>query len=99
MPFHSKRAIDLTDPPSCPVRPFDLVQLAVLGVRRIVPNALAFPTIRRDRHTAACWTHGRSKFFDLARLSKALMSAELVRRIDALFAIEPQGSGARASGT
>ena len=37
---------------------------------------------------AACWAHGRRKFFDLARLSKAPIATEAVKRIDALFAIE-----------
>ena len=37
---------------------------------------------------AACWAHGRRKFFDLARLNKAPIAAEAVKRIDALFAIE-----------
>jgi transposase len=36
----------------------------------------------------ACWAHGRRNFFDLARLSKAPIAAEAVRRIDVLFAIE-----------
>jgi transposase len=37
---------------------------------------------------AACWAHGRRKFFDLARLSKAPVAAEAIKRIDVLFAIE-----------
>src|SRR5450432_2982776 len=37
---------------------------------------------------AACWAHGRRKFFDLAKLSKAPIAHEAVRRIDELFAIE-----------
>src|SRR4051795_4510292 len=37
---------------------------------------------------AACWAHGRRKFFDLARLSKAPIAAEAVMRVDVLFAIE-----------
>jgi transposase len=37
---------------------------------------------------AACWSHGRRKFFDLAAASKAPIAAEAVRRIDELFAIE-----------
>jgi transposase len=37
---------------------------------------------------AACWAHGRRKFFDLARLSQAPIAAEAVKRIDALFTIE-----------
>jgi transposase len=42
---------------------------------------------------AACWAHGRRKFFDLARLSKAPIAAEAVRRIDVLFAIEREING------
>lgn len=42
---------------------------------------------------AACWAHGRRKFFDLARLSKAPIAAEAVKRIDVLFAIEREISG------
>ena len=37
---------------------------------------------------AACWAHGRRDFFDLAKLDKAPIAAEIVRRIDELFAIE-----------
>ena len=37
---------------------------------------------------AACWAHGRRDFFDLARLAKAPIAVEIVRRIDELFAIE-----------
>jgi transposase len=37
---------------------------------------------------AACWAHGRRKFFELAELQKAPVAIEAVRRIDALFAIE-----------
>lgn len=37
---------------------------------------------------AACWAHGRRKFFDLARINKAPIAAEAVKRIDTLFAIE-----------
>jgi transposase len=39
---------------------------------------------------AACWAHGRRKFFDLARLAQAPIAAEAVERIDVLFAIERQ---------
>jgi transposase len=39
-------------------------------------------------HEAACWSHGRRKFFDLAKTGEAPMAAEAVRRIDELFAIE-----------
>ena len=38
---------------------------------------------------AACWAHGRRKFFELAEVAKARRSrAEAVRRIDAIFAVE-----------
>jgi len=37
---------------------------------------------------AAGWAHARRKFFDLARLQKAPIAIEAVKRIDALFAIE-----------
>jgi transposase len=37
---------------------------------------------------AACWSHGRRKFFDLAKLTKAPIAVEAVRRIDELFEIE-----------
>jgi hypothetical protein len=36
----------------------------------------------------ASWAHGRRDFFDLAKLAKAPIAAEIVRRIDELFAIE-----------
>jgi len=42
---------------------------------------------------AACWAHGRRKFFDLARLNKAPIAAEAVERIDGLFAIEREING------
>jgi transposase len=42
---------------------------------------------------AACWAHGRRKFFDLARLNKAPIAIEAVERIDALFAIEREING------
>jgi transposase len=42
---------------------------------------------------AACWAHGRRKFFDLARLANAPIAAEAVRRIDLLFAIEREING------
>jgi transposase len=42
---------------------------------------------------AACWAHGRRKFFDLARLNKAPIAAETVKRIDGLFAIEREING------
>ena len=37
---------------------------------------------------AACWAHGRRKLFDLAKLSRAPIAIEAVRRIDEIFAIE-----------
>ena len=37
---------------------------------------------------AACWSHGRRKFFELADLRKAPLAVAAVRRIDELFAIE-----------
>jgi transposase len=43
---------------------------------------------------ASCWAHGRRKFFDLARISKAPIAIEAVERIDALFAIEREINGA-----
>jgi transposase len=42
---------------------------------------------------AACWAHGRRKFFDLARLQKAPIAIEAVARIDDLFAIEREING------
>ena len=36
----------------------------------------------------ACWAHARRNFFDLARLKKAPIAIEAVKRIDALFDIE-----------
>jgi transposase len=43
---------------------------------------------------AACWAHARRKFFDLARLRKAPIAIEAVKRIDALFTIEREIHGA-----
>lgn len=45
---------------------------------------------------AACWSHARRKFFDLARLKKAPIAIEAVKRVDALFAIEREINGASA---
>jgi transposase len=42
---------------------------------------------------AACWAHGRRKFFDLAELQKAPIAIEAVCRIDELFAIEREING------
>ena len=45
---------------------------------------------------AACWAHGRRKFFVLADLAKAPLAIEAVRRIDAIFAIERDINGRAA---
>ena len=45
---------------------------------------------------AACWAHARRKFFDLARLQKAPIAIEAVKRIAALFAIEREINGLTA---
>ena len=37
---------------------------------------------------AACWSHGRRKFFVLADVAKAPLALEAVRRIDAIFDVE-----------
>ena len=42
---------------------------------------------------AACWAHGRRKFFELAQLQKAPFAIEAVRRIDEMFAIEREING------
>jgi transposase len=42
---------------------------------------------------AACWSHARRKFFELADLQKAPMAVEAVARIDALFAVEREING------
>jgi transposase len=46
---------------------------------------------------AACWSHGRRHFFELADLRKAPLAVEAVRRIDELFAIERRINGLPAS--
>jgi transposase len=59
------------------------------GVGRLYEaNRKAGPIIE-----AACCAHGRRKFFDLARPSKAPIAAEAVKRIDVLFAIEREING------
>jgi transposase len=45
---------------------------------------------------AACWAHGRRKFYELAELRKAPLAIEAVRRIDQLFAIERTINGLSA---
>ena len=42
---------------------------------------------------AACWSHARRKFYELAQLNKAPIAIETVKRIDALFAIEREING------
>jgi transposase len=42
---------------------------------------------------APCWAHARRKFVDLARLQKAPIAIEAVKRMDALFAIERKING------
>ena len=46
---------------------------------------------------AACWAHGRRKLFDVAKLSKAPIASEAVRRIDEIFAIERTINGRTAA--
>ena len=46
---------------------------------------------------AACWSHARRKFFDLARINKAPIAVAAVDRIDALFAIEREINGMTTS--
>ena len=46
---------------------------------------------------AACWSHGRRKFFDLAKLTKAPIAVEAVRRIDEIFAVERTINGHQAA--
>jgi hypothetical protein len=45
---------------------------------------------------AACWSHGRRYFFELADLRKAPLAIDAVRRIDAIFAIEREINGLAA---
>jgi transposase len=42
---------------------------------------------------AACWSHARRKFYELAQLKKAPIAIEAVKRIDGLFAIEREING------
>jgi transposase len=42
---------------------------------------------------AACWAHGRRKFFELAEVARAPLAVEAVRRIDAIFDIERSING------
>jgi transposase len=45
---------------------------------------------------AACWSHGRRKFFVLADLGKSPLAVEAVGRIDEVFAIEREINGIAA---
>jgi transposase len=45
---------------------------------------------------AACWSHGRRKFFVLADFGKSPLAVEAVRRIDEVFAIEREINGIAA---
>lgn len=42
---------------------------------------------------AACWAHGRRKFFELAEIGRAPLAVEAVRRIDTIFDIERSING------
>jgi transposase len=42
---------------------------------------------------AACWAHGRRKFYELAELARAPLAIEAVRRIDAIFDLERSING------
>lgn len=42
---------------------------------------------------AACWAHARAEFFDLAKLAKAPIALEAVRRMDELFVLERDING------
>src|SRR5215210_7175200 len=62
---------------------------AYAGYARLCePNRKPGPIVE-----AACWAHGRRKFFDLARINKAPIAVEAVERIDVLFAIEREING------
>ncbi|MGH6951064.1 MAG: IS66 family transposase [Vitreimonas sp.] len=45
---------------------------------------------------AACWAHGRRKFYELAEIAKSPIAIEAVQRIDAIFAIEREIKGMTA---
>src|SRR5882724_9424956 len=62
---------------------------AYAGYNRLYePNRKPGPIVE-----AACWSHARRKFFDLARINKAPIAVEAVERIDVLFAIEREING------
>src|SRR5438067_5973836 len=54
-----------------------------------------YETGRRPRPVteAACWSHGRRKFFVIADTSKVPVAVEAVRRIDTIFATERHING------
>ena len=57
-------------------------------------NRLYEPTRKPGPITEAmCWAHARRKLFDLARINKAPIAIEAVRRMDELFAIERDING------
>ena len=45
----------------------------------------------------ASWAHGRRKLFDIAKLTKAPIASEAVRRIDEIFAVERTINGRSAA--
>ena len=66
---------------------------AFSGFGRLYKSGRAFGPIVE----AACWSHARRGFFELAELQKAPIAIEAVQRIDALFAIEREINGLSAS--
>lgn len=73
----------------------------LLGGFTGIMQADAFPGFNRLYEKgaiveAACWAHGRRKFYELAQLKKAPIAIEAVARIDALFAIERDIAGLSA---
>ena len=46
---------------------------------------------------AACWSHARRKFYELATIQKAPIAMEAVRHMDELFAIGREINGLTAS--
>ena len=61
-------------------------------------NDLYAPTRQPGPVTeAACWAHGRRKFFELAEIARAPLAVEAVRRIDAIFDIERSINGMPAN--
>ncbi|MGI4946981.1 MAG: IS66 family transposase, partial [Janthinobacterium lividum] len=57
-------------------------------------NELYLPgRVPRPITEAACWVHGRRKFFVLADVAKAPIALEAVRRIDLIFDVEREING------